>query len=115
MIDATGVPVLKGDTTGYLIDGCPVSYRIARVMYSHLAERYPVQKEYAVEQARWLNRVHLNRLISQSHFRANPESWNNAMKYWVENLPRAERKEFLRIQSKTVPYCVNDILSGEIK
>lgn len=111
MIDATGVPFLKGDTVGYLIDGCPASYRIARTMYAHLASRYPEQKEYAIEQARWLNRVHLNRLISQSHYRANPEHWKNHMAYWVENLPRAERKKYHRMMASPNPYsaCATEL------
>ena len=65
-LDPTGVPVLSGDSTGYFMEGMPVTYKLARGFLSWKANKYPESIEQCRADAEFLNRVHLFRTTHRS-------------------------------------------------
>ena len=85
--DATGVPLYKGDSTGYIVHDTYCSYQMGRSILEYLALRQPEHKEHYAAEARALNHLHLRQLLKKQ-----PKVWAEGEKPWVWTQPRAARR-----------------------
>lgn len=87
---STGIRILPRDTAGYLFDGTPVSYQIARSMQEYYAKNYPEARAQMARDAEAINGVHLRRLLSRATWGKRDE------RFGIENMPRALRRAWHR-------------------
>ena len=103
-IDSTGVPIIPLDSGGLLFSPpgstlfpC-IPYRQARMCADAICRMHPERRDEMVDWAKWANRQALPRALRQSVRRAiGWEAEQHMSRFWIENLPRAERRPIERV------------------
>lgn len=110
--DSTGLPILPHeDGIGLLFSGprghespC-FPYHMARMMADYYASKYPEMRGEVVEYVKFINRAYLKHLLRRRvQKKLGHEAWLKHEPWFMENMPRADRKAFLRAQNDFQPW-----------